>query len=104
MCSRLEDCASGPSGASITVSPTATLTTAFVHVTAIIGHGRPLEVRKEVGRDLFQVICDQLDASFRDSPLAISFNIREFHPELNYKRNNLHEHVHARAADSGKRP
>ena len=72
----------------------------FVHVTAIIGHGRPLEVRKAVGQGLFEVICDQLDAPFRDSPLAISFNIQEFHPDLNYKRNNLHEHVRARAADS----
>ena len=59
--------------------------------------GRPLEVRKEVGQGLFDVICDQLDATFRDSPLAISFNIQEFHPELNYKQNNLHEHVRVRA-------
>ena len=72
----------------------------FVHVTAIIGHGRPLEVRKEVGQGLFKVICDFLDPTFRETPLAISFNVQEFHPELNYKRNNLHEHVRARKEDS----
>ena len=72
----------------------------FVHVTAIIGHGRPLEVRKEVGQGLFEVICDQLEALFKDSPLAVSFNIQEFHPELNYKRNNLHDYVRSRAVDS----
>ena len=57
-------------------------------------------MRKEVGQGVFEVICDQLATPFRDSPLAISFNIQEFHPELNYKRNNLHEHVRARAADA----
>ena len=75
----------------------------FVHVTAIIGHGRSLEVRKEVGQGLFDVICELLHAPFKDSPLAISFNIREFHPELNYKRNNLHEYVRART-DSNSDP
>ena len=72
----------------------------FVHVTALIGHGRPLEVRKRVGQGIFEVICDHLDPAFQDTPLAISFNIQEFHPELNYKRNNLHEHVRARKAGS----
>lgn len=72
----------------------------FVHVTAIIGHGRPLEVRKQVGQGLFEVINDHLDPTFGNTPLAISFNIQEFHPELNYKRNNLHEYVRVRAQDS----
>ena len=71
---------------------------AFVHVTAFIGHGRPLEVRKEVGEGLFNTLCEFLDAPFQATPLAISFNIQEFHPELNYKRNNLHEYVEKRKA------
>ena len=69
----------------------------FVHVTATIGHGRPLEVRKEVGEGLFDVICDFLREPFDNSPLAISFNIQEFHPDLNYKKNNIHEYVKARS-------
>ncbi len=76
----------------------------FVHITALIGHGRPLEVREEVGRGLFEVICDQLDAPFKENPLAISFNIKEFHPTLNFKKNNLHEYVRARAEESGAPP
>ena len=75
----------------------------FIHVTAIIGHGRPLEVRKEVGEGLFATLCEFLDESFEDTPLAISFNIQEFHPELSYKRNNLHEYVTAREKVTGSR-
>ena len=69
----------------------------FVHVTAVLGHGRSLEVRKEVGEGLFETLCDYLDSAFREHPLAISFHVQEFHPELNYKRNNLHDYVKARS-------
>ena len=88
------------SGGTIIAWLMAIRTTASSNVTAIIGHGRPLEVRRNVGQGLFKVICDCLDPAFRDSPLAISFNIQEFHPELNYKRNNLHRFVRARATDA----
>lgn len=66
---------------------------AFVHVTAIIGHGRPLDVRERVSRQLFETLTRELDELYRTTPLAISFNLQEFHPQLNLKRNNLHEHV-----------
>ena len=66
---------------------------AFVHVTAIIGHGRPLDVRERVSRALFATLTEALDSLYRSSPLAISFHMQEFHPQLNLKRNNLHEHV-----------
>ena len=69
----------------------------FVHVTAMIGHGRALDVRKRVGDDLFRVICEHLGALYERKPLGISFNIQEFHPELNFKQNNLHEYVKTRA-------
>ena len=42
----------------------------FVHVTAIIGHGRPLDVQQRAGEELFAV--------------------------LNFKKNNLHEYVRKR--------
>lgn len=73
----------------------------FVHVTALIGHGRPLDVRQRAGQQLFAVLTDHLDALYRQSPLAISFNIQEFHPELNFKKNNLHEYVVARRDGAG---
>lgn len=72
----------------------------FVHVTAIIGHGRPLDVQQRAGEELFAVITAHLAALFAESPLAISLNIQEFHPVLNFKKNNLHEYVRKRGAAS----
>ncbi len=75
---------------------------AFVHVTAMIGHGRPLDVQKRAGERLFAALTAHLEPLFEQTPLAISFNIQEFHPVLNFKKNNLHRHVEARrgAADA----
>jgi len=70
---------------------------AFVHVTAIVGSGRPLERREAVSQELFGALCAELEELAARSPLAISFNMREFDPVLNYKRNNLHEYVKQRA-------
>jgi 5-carboxymethyl-2-hydroxymuconate isomerase len=68
----------------------------YVHVTAIVGHGRPLDVRERVSRELFELITEHLQSLFDSSPLAISFNMQEFHPVLNLKRNNLHQYVRQR--------
>jgi 5-carboxymethyl-2-hydroxymuconate isomerase len=68
----------------------------FVHVTALIGHGRPLDVQQRAGEQLFAVLCGHLEALYAKSPLAISLNIQEFHPVLNFKKNNLHEYVKRR--------
>src|SRR5690606_34579840 len=68
----------------------------FVHVTALIGHGRPLEVQKRAGERLFAALTAHLEPLFEQAPLAISFNMQEFHPVLNFKKNNLHRYVEAR--------
>ena len=68
----------------------------FVHVTAMIGHGRPLDVQQRAGEELFATLTAHLEPLYAKSPLAISLNIQEFHPVLNFKRNNLHEHVKRR--------
>jgi len=73
---------------------------AFVHVTALIGHGRPLEVRQEAGERLFAALSAYLEPLFEEGPLAISFSIQEFRPTLNYKKNNLHRYVAARREGS----
>lgn len=72
----------------------------YVHVTAIVGHGRPLDLRQRVSEQLFAVLTRHLESLFAQSPLAISFNMREFDPLLSYKRNNLHEYVRARAGNA----
>lgn len=69
----------------------------FVHVTALIGHGRPLDVQQRAGQELLAALAEHLDSLFAKSPLAISLNIQEMHPVLNFKKNNLHEYVKRRS-------
>jgi 5-carboxymethyl-2-hydroxymuconate isomerase len=70
----------------------------FVHVTALIGHGRPLDVQQRAAEELFAALTKHLEPLYEKSPLAISLNVQEFHPVLNFKKNNLHEHVKRRGA------
>ena len=69
---------------------------AFVHVTLRIGHGRDLETRRRAGQRIFDALCAELAPVFDASPLAISFEVQEIDPDLNFKHNNLHRHVEAR--------
>jgi 5-carboxymethyl-2-hydroxymuconate isomerase len=66
---------------------------AFVHLTLKLGHGRPLEVRKEAGEAIFRTLTEHLNPIYERRPLAISFEISELDPELSFKRNNLHERL-----------
>ena len=75
----------------------------FVHVTALIGHGRALDVQQRAGEQLFATLTEHLELLYAKSPLAISLNVQEFHPVLNFKKNNLHEHVKKRAQRAGSR-
>jgi 5-carboxymethyl-2-hydroxymuconate isomerase len=68
----------------------------FVHVTALIGHGRALDVQQRAAEELFEVLTAHLERLYATSPLAISLNVQEFHPVLNLKKNNLHEYVKRR--------
>jgi 5-carboxymethyl-2-hydroxymuconate isomerase len=70
----------------------------FVHVTAMIGHGRALDVQQRAAEQLFAALTEHLAQLFSASPLAISLNVQEFHPVLNFKQNNLHEYVKKRGA------
>ena len=72
----------------------------FVHVTALIGHGRPLDVQQRAAEELFAVLTKHLGALYDNSPLALSLNVQEFHPVLNFKKNNLHEYVKRRGPRS----
>ena len=68
----------------------------FVHVTALIGHGRPLDVQQRAGEQLFAALTAHFELLYERSPLALSLNVQEFHPVLNFKKNNLHEYVKRR--------
>ena len=69
---------------------------AFVHLVLKLGHGRSEEKRREFGEALFAVLCKLLEPFQSTSPLAISFEIQEIHPTLNWKKNNLSEYMASR--------
>ncbi|WP_368771058.1 5-carboxymethyl-2-hydroxymuconate Delta-isomerase [Enterobacter cloacae] len=63
---------------------------AFVHMTLKIGAGRSLESREEVGEMLFALIKAHFANLMASHYLALSFELDELHPTLNYKQNNVH--------------
>ena len=63
---------------------------AFVHMTLKIGSGRSLESREAVGKMLFALIKTHFSALMASRYLALSFELEELHPRLNYKQNNVH--------------
>jgi 5-carboxymethyl-2-hydroxymuconate isomerase len=66
---------------------------AFVHMTLKLGHGRDIEIRKEVGEKLFNTLKEHFENVYKKRPLAVSFELVELHAELNYKENNIHKYI-----------
>lgn len=71
---------------------------AFVHLSLRIAHGRSLEVRKAAGDLLFETLCRCLQPLLDQRPLALSFEISEIDPVLNYKGGNIREYLAKRGA------
>ncbi|GBU09501.1 5-carboxymethyl-2-hydroxymuconate isomerase [Gammaproteobacteria bacterium] len=67
-----------------------TLEYAFVHFVLSIGHGRSLEDRKRVGDAVFELIKTHFKPLYAQRLLALSFQMNEIDPVLNYKQNNIH--------------
>ncbi|OPX02520.1 5-carboxymethyl-2-hydroxymuconate Delta-isomerase [Geobacillus proteiniphilus] len=63
---------------------------AFVHGTLKIGAGRPEQVKKEVGDELFAVMKDHFAPLFAKRYLALSLELYEFNEAGTYKHNNIH--------------
>ena len=63
---------------------------AFVHMTLKIGAGRSLESREAVGEMLFALIKAHFANLMAARYLALSFELDELHPTLNYNQNNVH--------------
>ena len=63
---------------------------AFVPMTLKIGAGRSLESREAVGEMLFGLIKAHFAELMASRYLALSFELDELHPTLNYKQNNVH--------------
>ncbi|MGO4706788.1 hypothetical protein AB4072_13550 [Microvirga sp. 2MCAF38] len=66
---------------------------AFVHVVVRLGIGRDEDTKRKAAESMFSEIEKHLLALSERKPLAVAFEIQEMHPELNFKFNNLREHI-----------
>lgn len=68
---------------------------AFVHMTLKVGSGRDLETRQKVATELFAIIEKFFQPLKDQRLLAISFEMVELYPVLNFKSNNIHQFLKA---------
>ena len=68
---------------------------AFIHMTLKVGAGRDLETRQKVATDLFKLIEAHFQPLKDKRLLAISFEMIELDPVLNFKSNNIHQFLNS---------
>lgn len=68
---------------------------AFVHMTLKVGAGRDLATRQAVATELFEIIERFFAPLKAQRLLAISFEMVELDPVLNFKSNNIHQFLQA---------
>ncbi len=73
---------------------------AFLHLHVRIGHGRDLATRRQAGEAIFAALCDFLAPLYANRPLALSMEISEIDPDLNFKQGNLRDHMKTRGAET----
>lgn len=70
----------------------------FAHIVLRIGAGRDLATRKQAADRIFERVRALLQPLNARAPLAVAFEVQEMSEDLNYKFNNLHEHIKKRQA------
>lgn len=70
---------------------------AFVHVVIRIAAGRDLQTKKQIGEAMFAELCRLLERQFDSMPLGLSLEVQELDATLNFKQNNLQDHIDRRA-------
>lgn len=70
----------------------------FIHLTAKVGVGRDIETLKEAAQRVFDVFCDCLAETFDKHYISIGFEMIELHPQLNFKKNNIHQKLAQQAS------
>ena len=68
---------------------------AFIHMTLKVGAGRDLQTRQRVAEGLFVLIEGHFQPLKDRRLLAISFEMIELDPILNFKSNNIHQFLNA---------
>jgi 5-carboxymethyl-2-hydroxymuconate isomerase len=69
---------------------------AFLHLMLRMGHGRDLETRKRSGQAIFDALCSFFAEVEKRRPLALSMEMVEIDPDLNFKHGNLRDYMKAR--------
>lgn len=69
---------------------------AFVHIVVRLGIGRDEDTKLKAAQSMFGDICEHLTPLQARVPLAVAFEVQEMHPQLNFKFNNVHEHIKRR--------
>ena len=67
-----------------------------------VGTGRDLETRRQAGEAVFAAMADHLADVIASRPFALSFEIREVHPDLNWKKNTIHARLAAQAEETAR--
>ena len=73
---------------------------AFVHIGLRVGHGRDVDTCKRACEAIFAAAVRELEGLYERLPLGIALEMQEIDPVLTFKKNNLHEYVKRRAAQS----
>ena len=70
----------------------------FLDMVLRLGEGRDLATRKQAGEHIFKALSAHLDPVFRETKLALSFDMQINDKETSWKRNNIHEALKAKTA------
>lgn len=69
----------------------------FVNVILRIAKGRSVELQKETGQMLFDVLADYVQEIYDKRPLSLSFEVQEINPETRWKQSNIRDYMARRA-------
>jgi 5-carboxymethyl-2-hydroxymuconate isomerase len=63
---------------------------AFIDMSFRIGEGRSEEDKRRTGEAIFKAVMQHLDSLFQTPHFALTLEIREIDPTLNWKKNAIH--------------
>lgn len=63
---------------------------AFLNLNLKIGHGRDMDLKKEVAKRVFEILCNWMEPITDNGYCQISFELTELDPVLKYNKNNIH--------------
>lgn len=69
---------------------------AFIHAMVRVGHGRDLKTRQSAAQVIFDALTGYLAGEMARGPLAVSLEMDEIHPDLNFKTGNIRDYMKAR--------